>query len=620
MKNLCPLFIFKRMVLLTVLIGTCVYAENTSFPDSIHTQEYIEQICLSNPHGALKLIDEMEEQKLMSQFRLDNLRSLVYQNGLDMYRMALTYSLKAYHSDSIRQFPMGALQLLESITNQCNVTGNYTESTRYAVEGIELAKRIGDKYYEANMLLYIGINKRDMGLKDEAAPYVNQAIQMQEKLVEDCRDWHVVDNLIYTYGMKITFTLEDKKYQEAIDLLPRYEKLMERLKAFPDLPDGLYDMRLASGYAAYAYIFAADGQLDKGAAFYKKFEETDYSHTDDGNQMRFEYLIAIGHYREALQYIHTDKLYRKEQGDTINYSYLERNLCFEAQAYIGLGDYSAASNIYQQMYILSDSLRIREQRNGVLEFATIYETKEKEEQLARQTVRLREGKMILLFAIGIIGLLGSLLWRNIQHSRIIKAKNKAMAGTITGLLNYKEELYRYKEDNQLLRERVYKAESELQMQNYEVIATMAEASIENKKTKEDIDSPICTEETNNSSIPNGQELFKQVEHEIISRQLFLQSESSREELIKVLHIPKNKFSLLFKQYAGMSFSKYINKLRMEYASKLLLDHPEYSNEAIALSCGISSTTSFYRLFSEFYGMTPTELRENLKTVENEKDT
>ena len=64
-----------------------------------------------------------------------------------------------------------------------------------------------------------------MGLKDEADEYVEQAIQMQEQVVGESREWGLVDDLIYIYGMKITFAIEDKKYQKAIDLLPRYERM-----------------------------------------------------------------------------------------------------------------------------------------------------------------------------------------------------------------------------------------------------------------------------------------------------------------------------------------------------------------------------------------------------------
>lgn len=92
-------------------------------------------------------------------------------------------------------------------------------------------------------------------------------------------------------------------------------------------------------------------------------------------------------------------------------------------------------------------------------------------------------------------------------------------------------------------------------------------------------------------------LFDKLEHEIISRQLYLQPDFSREELIKTIYIPKNKFAPLFKQYAGMSFSKYINNLRLEYAAKMLKNYPDYTVDTIAQECGMS-TQSFIASFRE----------------------
>ena len=583
-----------------VSLTTDNYAQQE--PDSVYTREYIEQISFTEPHRALKLIDDMEARRSMSPSRLDQMRSTVYQNGLNMYRTALSYSLKAYHADSLHRHSDETLLLLELITDQYYTTGNYTESTRYAIKGIELAKQTGDKNSEANLLLYIGMNKRDMGLKDEADKYVEQALQMQEKETEGSHAWGAVDDLIYIYGIKITYAFEDRKYREAISLLPRYEKLMEQFKACPDIPDGVYDMRRANVCAAFASIFAENGQPDKAAEFYRQFEETDYASTQDGIQMRFDYLIAAGRYREALQAIHTDKQYWKEQADTVNYFYLEYDLQSEAKAYMGLGNYKAAAQTYRQMYTLSDSLRLREKRNGVLDFATLYETKEKEAQLVEQAAQLREHRIFLLFAACVIGLLGVLLWRNVRHSRIIKAKNRTMAGKIDNLLEYKEELFRRKEENLQLAEQLQATESELQQRDKATRLLAPQAPLTENE------SSVSDEPSDTDDIDRA--LFDKLEREIISRKLFLQPESPREGLIEQMHIPQNKFPKLFKRYARTNFSQYLNNLRLDYATRMLKEHPEYTVETISQECGFKNPPNFYKLFSEQFSMTPAEYRDS----------
>lgn len=67
--------------------------------------------------------------------------------------------------------------------------------------------------------------------------------------------------------------------------------------------------------------------------------------------------------------------------------------------------------------------------------------------------------------------------------------------------------------------------------------------------------------------------------------------------MKIIHIHKNKFALLFNQYVEKSYSRYISNLRMQHAAKLLKEHPEYTIEAVAQSyCLILSISLFYIIF------------------------
>lgn len=632
MKHLHHILVFVSLIVFTGLNTPPASAANEQ--DTIHTCEYIERISITEPQRALQVIDETEALGLMPRYCLDNLRSIVYQNGPNHYRTAINYSLKAYRNDSIRMHPKELLVTLRLLTNQYNQTGNYTESIRYAIEGIELARQTGVKESEAGFLLYVAINKRNMGLKKEAEPYLAQSARLMEEAAAGSRIWGTVDNLIYIYGVTVTFAYEDKEYQKAIDLLSRYEKTMVQYEACTDLPDGIYDMRLASCYIMYASVFAANGQMKEAEEYYRKFDTTQYAHTFDGNQMRFEYLIATRRYREALRFIEADKEIHRAQDDTVNYEYVERTLRFEAEAHEGEGDYKAAARTYKQMYDLSDSLRVREKQNGVLEFAAIFETKEKEAQLVEQATRLRESRMTLLFAGCLIVLLGVLLWRTVRHIRIVRNKNAALVKTIREQLAYKDELFRregevrtlQKELRQKVEEphrlqesaterKTFESEAERQMQPEH---TQAGAPPQDMPSREETSADHPTAEDCTDAVMR--DLFARVEYEIISRRLYLQPDFSKEDLKKIVYIPKNKFSRLFKEYAGCSFPQYMNNLRMEHAARLLSEHPNYTIESIAQSCGISSTTTFYRLFSERYDMTPMEFCSGMKRAENKHDT
>ena len=70
---------------------------------------------------------------------------------------------------------------------------------------------------------------------------------------------------------------------------------------------------------------------------------------------------------------------------------------------------------------------------------------------------------------------------------------------------------------------------------------------------------------------------------------------------------KYHFSRLFKQFAGVSFYRYLNQKRIERAEQLLTS-PQLSVTEVSLSCGFTSLSSFIRMFKLIKGCTPSEYR------------
>ena len=59
----------------------------------------------------------------------------------------------------------------------------------------------------------------------------------------------------------------------------------------------------------------------------------------------------------------------------------------------------------------------------------------------------------------------------------------------------------------------------------------------------------------------------------------------------------------------MDYSAWLNSLRVEEAKRLLKQHPELTNEAIAGDSGFSNRNYFQNVFKRLVGMTPTQYRE-----------
>ena len=570
---------FTLTLILYLILPVCIKAQNT--PDSLFTREYIQSISLTDPHRALDLLNEAEKDKRIPEFLINNLRSLVYHNGLGQYRVALDYALKAYQSDSIQKSPERTLSLIDIIASDYMSIGNYIDCIRYSNIGVKLAQQIEDKSLEAGMWQYIGLAKQEMGLKAEAETYFIQAIKTQKEVAKHSQDWKEIDDLIYSYGTLIMFYMENRKHKEAIALLPDYDKLMVKLGTCPNLPEGVCDMRYSSLYAAFANIYALDGELGKAKQYYEKYLQTNYSSTPEGRGMRIDYLLNTGQYQEALLYIKKDKQDLIAAGDTMSNDYTHYTLRHEAEAYIGLKNYQAAAENYKKMFILSDSLNSNEKQNTALELATLYETNEKDLQIKEQRIQLHQTRIILIAATGMFILSLIIIWLIVHNLRVIRRKNRIMAGQIDELLASHDSLLKAKEE----------------------IRTLSTPLLEKNNIPQE--EPPLTDATETVM----QALFEELDTLVTKEQLFLNPDINRDMLTKRMHIQKNVFAQIIQLYGHTNFNGYINNKRLEYSIRLLKDYHNYTIQAVANDSGFNNVRTYYRTFREKYGMSPAEYRD-----------
>lgn len=127
-------------------------------------------------------------------------------------------------------------------------------------------------------------------------------------------------------------------------------------------------------------------------------------------------------------------------------------------------------------------------------------------------------------------------------------------------------------------------------------------------------------EADGLSEPDEDELlFLEIDKEITRDKLFLDSKLGRDMLCKHFKVDKNRLGRVMSKYSEASnISVYINVKRVEYAAKLLLEHPEFTIVTIATECGMSNTVTFNRTFKDVFGITPSEYRAKAGLLEDVK--
>lgn len=82
------------------------------------------------------------------------------------------------------------------------------------------------------------------------------------------------------------------------------------------------------------------------------------------------------------------------------------------------------------------------------------------------------------------------------------------------------------------------------------------------------------------------------------------------EIAAVAYVTPHHLSYLFKKQMGIGIADYMNQQKILRTAELLADS-ELSILDIALRSGFTSKSNFYRVFKEYYGITPQQMRDAL---------
>ena len=138
------------------------------------------------------------------------------------------------------------------------------------------------------------------------------------------------------------------------------------------------------------------------------------------------------------------------------------------------------------------------------------------------------------------------------------------------------------------------------------------------KIKDELDSchsSIINDESQNSEIEPGNSLSFNDKIIVTIKEYVKQhcKDATLEDVANLVHMNPFYLSKFFKEKAGQKFSDFVNVMRMERASKLLMDI-NYKIYEVGDKIGYNSTKSFSRSFKKFFGKSPKEYRNYKQSV------
>lgn len=545
-------------------------------PDSLLDVKKSYLFFITSPDTAQAIIKTLRERKAAPEWRLDLAEGDMHYNAR-RYLTALTYYNKVDGREEISDSTHIQLIILKRMMDCYDELLDSDHLVRTLMRLRNLAESNHNKAFEAMTYFTSGKWHHTNGQKKLGYTYCQDAMEMMKS--SDYPSKHV--ELRNFYGEMVKMYARDGRYDDALHMSRLQEA--ETMHPSPIIIKKANERGLRQTFAIRASMLAKAGRMAEATQAYESWKNTTGGNDIDNKEI-YDYLRLSNKDEEALDIVtrYRDFLYRR--GDTLSVRMLSV-LNREALLRVEMGDYEHVPNLGSLIGTIADSLNVR--RSSEQMQTTYHLLKEKNE--SQQRAQWITILTIVLAAVLIISLV------ILYYVRYIRHRNVELIKVLNGLDAY--------------RRAVINGDSPTSPEVVAALEEMRKLKLPNDLSSEELGEPD----------DEDRRLYVEMDKQVTRDRLFLKPGLGREDLMRLIGVDKNRFGKMMSKYSDASnTSVYINMKRAEYGAKLLLEHPEYTIATIASECGMSNTVTFNRTFKEVYNMTPSEYREKMNALLQQK--
>lgn len=522
-------------------------------------QRYNETFAAKDLKRTLALIDSMEQAEFIDAAKADHLRGMAYDQGWQM-RLAEHFYREAY--EKLGSDPSQNWDIYTDAGYRCAYLrlqrGDTEGALKVATDILAQVEDIGGLPEDKRAVIQL--------LKGECMSRIHQDEEAKQAFVQAYSTLvHAVGGEkkgnfnVIIYGMNIFYCCYGEgDYDGAQEWLQRLE---EEYAAFTQHGSQALVKEYRGHLAlAKALLLQATGHTAEAAALYDAIPD-DCIFEPHGYTEAAEYLMAAGRYDEAAYwYEQLDSTYLATDGARMNFDNIAGRLSPRYAAYRKAGRNNEALVIADSICSSIDSALVWQKKNDAAELAVIYQTHERDLQLSTLNFQLYLHRLMAVALVVILLLVGYLLWRTYKYNKELRAKNQRLVTEIE---------QREGEEQQAIQQ--LKAQPE-------------------------------------ESLTTQQQLFRRICDLMDSpERIYTDTGFDRSRLAQLVGTNEHYVSDAINACTnGKSVTAFVNEYRLRYAAHLLAT----TTDSVSLIAELSgfARSSFFRIFSDAYGMSPSEYR------------
>lgn len=387
------------------------------------------------------LLDSIEQQGVLATSELNYIRAKRHYES-DQFRSALIYYKKAIATDALlsinKDYYYRSFIGLHTCYSNIN---NIQEALAAATQGYQLASKdttIIGRDMANNLLMEIGTSQLKLNHADEAAKTFEQVRKQTEELaLANPLNAGLQESCLLIPSEIIKGYLTRKEFDNVDTWLNMMEQALERYAA-TDASTISYGRYLATLLRNKAVIYAKTGRMEEADVAYQNYLALPYAQTFNGIYNQAYYLEVTEQWQKLLDIQLRIDSAELAAGIPPTIDYLIESPATTFKALINTGRKEEALQRAGEIINLLDSVKEYQHRSDAEELAVIYETQQKEAQIAQQRADINHQRMIgigvgFLFLIAFIGVLHELYRRlrkahaelEVSYKKLVIANERA---------------------------------------------------------------------------------------------------------------------------------------------------------------------------------------------------
>lgn len=367
----------------------------------------------------LTLTDSLSARGELNELRTSGYRATAYRGMKDM-KAAIASLRRAIEVEDVSDndyFLMVHLKALYAELQQ--LQGNSEGALRTALALIEQLRSDGYEDSEFCQRLYsvLGESQLNLDHPDEAAKYFERMYDILQKSIRnDSVGDHLMEGVEALGNVTSTY-LADEQWDQAelwVDRLDSVFTLCRGTRYAADYPVYV-DWYLASVKLSRALIAEVHGQQAKALQYYKEFQTTDFSKSDEGRMTGSSYLLLSHRYDEAAEnFVVADRV-MDDYGFESNLQMISKVLMPKLRANYYAGRKDSALRVAMQIADLYDTAYVKQKRDATAEMATIYDVEGKERLIAEREAKISQQRFIGVTIALVVLIISFLIYVWLRH-------------------------------------------------------------------------------------------------------------------------------------------------------------------------------------------------------------